>query len=381
MEKQVKSSFNYSGGTADLAFAVVVLASYFATFSGLKEASLFKIGMMAVLGIAYILLGTYGFSFCARSRNFTFQKLYFLVQIPLGAAIVYFGKGAGFNALVLVPLVGHAVVLLPVRWGYLVEGVIVAAYLVSVRAFSANWIEVWNGFPVFFAALVFVAVFTQMAVDEEKARKEVERLLVELEELTITRERNRLAREIHDGLGHYLTTVHMQIEAARAVMAANPQKAQEALEKAQSMTREALLDVRQSVGSLRSSPMERQPLPEMIAKMVQGCETQDLHTSFRITGVPRVISQQAHLTLFRSAQEGLNNACKYSRAACIDVEIDYRQQNRVQLTVRDDGVGAEKLEGGYGLPGLRERVMILNGNINITTAPGKGLTLEVSVPG
>lgn len=380
MEQKVKPTLYQSGGAADLAFAVVVLASYFATFSGLKEASVFNIAMMAILGIAYILLGIYGYSYSARSNNLYWHLIYFAIQIPLGAAIVYLGKGAGFNAMVLVPLVGHAVVLLPVRWGYIVEGAIIAGYLVSVRAFSSSWMDVWTGFPVFFAALVFVAVFTQMAVDEEKARKEVERLLVELEDLTITRERNRLAREIHDGLGHYLTTVNMQIQAAKAVMDSNPQKAQEALEKAQSMAQEALLDVRQSVGALRASPSERQPLPEMISKMLKSCETQDLETDLKIIGAPRVLNQQTHLTLFRSTQEGLNNARKYANATKLQIVIDYRLEDTVKLTITDNGVGAENLEGGFGLPGLRERVNLLNGKLNIFTSPGKGLTLEVIVP-
>ncbi len=380
MEQKGKPTLYQSGGAADLAFAVVVLASYFATFSGLKEASVFNIALMAILGIAYILLGIYGYSYSARSNNLYWYLFYFAMQIPLGAMIVYLGKGAGFNAMVLVPLVGHAVVLLPVRWGYIVEVAIIAGYLVSVRAFSSSWIEVWAGFPVFFAALVFVAVFTQMAVDEEKARKEVERLLVELEELTITRERNRLAREIHDGLGHYLTTVHMQIQAAKAVMVNNPTKALEALEKAQSMAQEALLDVRQSVGALRASPSERQPLPEMISRLLKSCETPDLETDLKIIGVPRTLNQQTHLTLFRTTQEGVNNARKYAKASKLQVVINYSMQDTVKLTIMDNGVGAESLEGGFGLPGLRERINLLNGKLDIFTSPGKGLTLEVIVP-
>lgn len=381
MEKEPRPSLFQVGGAADLAFALVVLASYFATFSAIKEADVFDILMMTVLGIAYILLGIYGFSICSRSNSNFMYLVYFAIQIPLGAAIVYFGKGAGFNAMVLVPLVGHAVVLLHPRWAYITDAVIIAAYLISVRAFSESWAVVWAGFPVFFAALIFVAVFTQMAVDEEKARKEVERLLIELEELTITRERNRLAREIHDGLGHYLTTVHMQIQAGRAIMRNNPIKADEMLEKAQSIAKEALADVRESVAALRISPEEARPITEMISKIVKSCETPEIATEMKIIGAPRNLSQPVRLTLFRSAQEGLNNACKHAAATRVSVTLDYSHSDSVKLLVEDNGIGAEQLDGGFGLIGLKERVHLLNGEMQIITAPNKGLTLEVTVPG
>lgn len=365
----------------DIAFAVVVLASYFATFSALKEANPFDIVLLASLGIAYIVLGIYGFSFCLRKNTLACVVLYFCIQIPLGAAIVFLGKGAGFNAMVLVPLVGHAVVLLPPRWSYFVDSFIISAYLIVVRLYSQSWSDVWSGFPVFIAALVFVAVFTQMAVDEEKSRKEVERLLGELEDLAVTRERNRMAREIHDGLGHYLTTVHMQIQAARAIMDQNPNKAKEALDKAQSMTQEALQDIRQSVASLRVAVKNEQPLPDLIKKMVTDVETHELETEFRILGIPRPLSQPVHLTLFRAAQEGVNNVCKHSRASKLELTIDYQDLDEIKLIICDNGVGAEQLDGGFGLPGLRERIYLVNGRMNVSSEPGEGFILEVIVPG
>ena len=109
--------------------------------------------------------------------------------------------------------------------------IIVAAYLVAVYAYSSDWVEVWSVIQIFLAGLIFVIVFTTMAIGEEKARKEVERLVSDLEtankqlreyalqagELATIRERNRLAREIHDGLGHYLTAIHMQLQAAQFI--------------------------------------------------------------------------------------------------------------------------------------------------------------------
>src|SRR5512133_1331337 len=91
------------GSNADIAFAVVVLASYFATFAATRQARIFDILLMIFLGIAYIVMGIYGYAYCAKSPLPVIRLGYFLIQIPLGGLIVSLGKGAGYNALMLIP--------------------------------------------------------------------------------------------------------------------------------------------------------------------------------------------------------------------------------------------------------------------------------------
>jgi signal transduction histidine kinase len=381
------------GSNANVAFAVVVLASYFATFAATRKANLLDILLMIGLGLAYILMGIYGYAYCARSELPVIRIGYFLIQIPLGGLIVSVGKGAGYNALLLIPLAGHAVVLLSDLWAYLATLGIVGIYVVSTGSYS-TWPEVWAGLPTFLAGLIFIMVFTQSAVSEEQARREVERLVGELqeanqqlriyavqaEELAMTKERNRLAREIHDGLGHYLTTVHMEIQAARAVMDYDQNQSKMMLEKAQSLTQDALMDVRSSVASLRSAPDENLPLPERVKKLLNNCSSMDLETSLKVLGTPRSLPAPVLLTLYRAAQEAINNVCKHAKASQVWVCIDYQDPKRIRLMVQDNGVGAEQTTGGFGLLGLRERVNLLEGELIIQTARNEGFRLEISVP-
>ncbi len=236
----IKHDFQLKG-SADLAFAVVVLASYFAMFSSLKETNLTKLLLMVILGIAYIGIGIYGYNFVTNQKNPIWILLYFLIQIPIGSIIVYLGNGSGFSAILLLPLAGHAVVLAPGYWLYLINLFIVFGYVWAVRKYTGNLNEVWSTLPTVLAGLIYIMVFTQMAIDEERSKREVERLVLELEDvndklrsyaneveqLTVIKERNRIAREIHDGLGHYLTTIHMQLQAAQAIIDENPEKAKE----------------------------------------------------------------------------------------------------------------------------------------------------------
>ncbi|MCA9991348.1 MAG: hypothetical protein KDE29_10125, partial [Anaerolineales bacterium] len=98
-------------------------------------------------------------------------------------------------------------------------------------------------------------------------------------------------------------------------------------------------------------------------------------------GRPRPAGTKEELTLFRVAQEGLTNVRKHARASRVTLTLDYETPGRVVLTVQDNGIGAAQVDGGFGLLGLRERVQLLGGDIHIDTAPGRGLSLSVAVPG
>ncbi|HSV85557.1 MAG TPA: sensor histidine kinase, partial [Levilinea sp.] len=366
-----------------------------ATFSALQTASAMEILLMISLGIAYVSIGIYGYGLCARSERKVFHLAYFAIQIPLGGLIVYLAKGAGFNAMILLPLAGHSVMLLSQWRMIIVNAAILGAYVVAVLSFAHNLTVMFDGLPIFLGGQVFIVAFTQMAVSEEKVRREVERLVSELatanqrlreyalqvEELAITKERNRLAREIHDGLGHYLTTVHMQLRAAQAIMEKDPQRAKEIVCTAQNVTQEALADIRRSVGALRLNPGETMPLVEEIRKMLMGYEMTGILTDFKVIGRPRSLNPKVNLTLYRAAQEGLSNISKHAAASQVCVELDFSADKVVRLKVEDDGRGADVFEGGFGLTGLRERALLLEGEFQVTSTPGEGFMLKIVVPG
>ncbi|HZU86408.1 MAG TPA: sensor histidine kinase [Anaerolineaceae bacterium] len=394
MQNPVRPSIRIGSG-ADLAFAVIVLVSLFSVASNFQTVSAVEITLMISAGTMYILLGIYGYSYCVRNPNLRLHLAYFTVQTILGGLIVYLGHGASFNALILLPLVGHSVMLLSTRWTYGVNAVITCVFILTT-GLGTHWLGMGDALPGFLAGQIFVIFFTQMAVNEEKARMEVEQLLSELgeanlrlreyaiqvEELTLTKERNRLAREIHDGLGHYLTTIHVQIQAALAVMSANPKQARETLILAQRQAQEALVDVRKSVSELRTGPDDGLPLPDKIIRLVEALRPAGIETKFEVAGKPHKVTPQTELTLYRTAQEALNNVRKHSRAAHTWVRLDFRPSGWINLSIRDDGAGCEgDNEGGFGLLGIRERVHLLNGQMKITSARGQGFELEIEVPG
>ncbi len=383
-----------SSGSAELAFAVVVLASYFAMFSEMKETDAFRLVGMVLLGIGYISIGIYGYDYCLKKQSVEWVVLYFLVQIPLGAFIVYLGRGVSFSALLLLPLAGNAVVMVQGYGLYAVNAFIVFGYIIAVRLHTGTWADVWASLPTILAGLVYIMVFTQMALDEEKSRREVERLVDklesaniklkkyadEVEELAIIQERNRLAREIHDGLGHYLTTIYMQLQAAEAIIDKDQRKAISAIAKAKAQSQNALIDVRKSVSALRYDPEEYESFESVLLKAIRPCEWVGITPRLTMQGTEAKLTPTHRSTIFRIIQETVNNTCKYSKASVYEVNIDYNQGEKICLQIKDDGVGTEIFQGGYGLLGLKERVELLNGKLEIQSSPHEGFQLDIEIP-
>jgi len=391
---KIKTKRLNNSGSADLAFAIVVLASYFAMFSAIKSPNIFRIISMVLLGIAYISIGIYIYAFCLRRKNIQWNLLYFFVQVSLGSLIVFLGEGSGFSAILLLPLAGQAVVMFSGYWLYIINGVIVVGYLIAVKAYSGEWTNVWSTLPTIIAGLIYIMIFTQMALDEENSRQRAEELYNELEsanlrlmkyaneieELATIQERNRLAREIHDGLGHYLTTILIQLQAAEAVLPLDESKAVDAIRKAKNQSQLALIDVRKSVSAFRYDQYNPEDLESLIKKALAPCEWVGILASYEVLGEKRSLSNIVNTTIFRIVQETVNNTCKYSKACNYYFSIDYRGVDDLKIHIYDDGVGSDGLKGGYGLIGIKERIELINGKIKIETYPEKGFNIEITLP-
>jgi signal transduction histidine kinase len=346
------------------------------------------------LGLLFVLLGVRGYELTWRIHPPVGPLVYFLVQSFLAGLIIYLSEAAGLMALLVLPITAQAAGDLSRRWTVAVCALALAALAVPVWLI-ADLVSALGAGVSILVGIVFTVTFTDIAVSEARARQEVERLAAELreanqrlreyaaqaEELATMKERNRLAREIHDTLGHHLTAVNVQLEAARAVLDADPERARQAVENAQAMTRQGLAEVRSSVAALRASPVERRPLPEAISDLVDELDASGLIAEFALTGEPRELAPEAKLALYRAAQEGLTNVRRHARASWARVELDYEDSARVRLIVEDNGVGSGSVEGGFGLLGVEERIRLLDGGVRTETAPREGFTLTVEVPG
>jgi signal transduction histidine kinase len=200
----------------------------------------------------------------------------------------------------------------------------------------------------------------------------------QVEENATLTERNRLAREIHDSLGHYLTVVIVQIEAAIAMRESEHERSIDSLRKAQGLAQKGLAEVRRSVTALRL-PVGSRSLIDSMNALFEECRASGVNTDFQLQGTPCRLPPLAELALYRAAQEGLTNVHKHSRAKSATITLEY-SEDTVRLIVHDDGIGRDNSEQGFGLIGLRERVQLLGGEVKIATGANQGFTLEIVLP-
>ena len=382
----------YDNGTG-LVLNVVVAVAYVTMFLAANHPfTLLQTISLVLLGAAYLFLCYFDIG-DAKNRPVLLGG-YFAILVALCAAIGYASQLSGAFWLLLLPIVVIGTQLLPTRGLIVLCATEMLAFVLVVHQVTGNWQAAGQLTLPFLPALIFVVVFARLRISEQRARTQVERLNGELaaanqqlrdyaaqaEELATSTERNRLAREIHDSVGHFLTSINVQIEAARVLIASDPQRAANALDKAQSLTRESLTDLRRSVAALRGGPIGGRPLPEALAALIGEARSAGLVGEIHLLGEPRSLPPPIENTLYRAAQEALTNVRKHALASRVDLTIQYAE-NEVRLMVRDNGVGSRQSTGtGFGLFGVQERVHIAGGNARITTAPGQGFVLEVVLP-
>ncbi|OLD08678.1 MAG: hypothetical protein AUI90_06285 [Deltaproteobacteria bacterium 13_1_40CM_3_69_14] len=352
-----------------------------------------SLALLIALAGFHALLGTAGLYLAERRGTKTHLLLNLAAMFATGAAAVALSRGEAF--LLLMPLVTYGVLFLSPAGAGAVAAACSAVTLTAWVSRASSVAEIVRDVAVWTATLAFVLVVSRMLLLQHEARSEVEGLAhklaeandqlraqaADIEELAKTKERNRIARDIHDGLGHYLTVVHVQLEAAQALLGRDPTGARRALLKAQELTREGLADVRRSVALLRGSVPAQRPLLAAIEKLTSECKAGGIEAALKLSGTPRPLPEPIEITLFRAAQEALTNVRRHARASRLDIELAFAAGGGIRLRVEDDGVGADQVDPGFGLLGLRERAESVGGRMTVQSVRGRGFTLEMELPG
>ncbi len=236
------------------------------------------------------------------------------------------------------------------------------------------------------AGFVFIVTFTELAHSERQAREQLQQAnqqlaeyAAQVEQLATMRERNRLAREVHDTLGHYLTVINVQLDVVTKLIDTNPARAKEAALKSKQLASEGLNEVRRSVAALRPTPLEDKPLPEALRTLIETSRDAGLMVTFEQTGTARAVSPEIETVLYRTTQEALTNIRKHAHASAASVRLAYAAAD-VSLRVRDNGTGRQGSEDNVGLSALRERAAALNGTVLAENHLEGGFVLEVTLP-
>jgi signal transduction histidine kinase len=298
------------------------------------------------------------------------RALTLLIQTAL-ALLAMVSTGNGGAGLLLVVVSAQLPLLLRGRWTY---GWLVAQFglatVVLVRArglmpgFSSAVSETAFG--------LFAFTMGSLTRRETDARMALACAQSQLSETARDAERLRIARELHDTMGHHLTALNLELELVRH---APGTKSSEAVARAQALTRTLLSEVREVVGALREPGSEL--LSDSLARLA--AERSQPRVHLELCGSASRLGSEAKLALFRCAQEAVTNAMKHGKASNVWLRLESTDRI-VALEARDDGQGATRIHPGNGLMGLQERLQPLSGTLSVTLGNGGGVHLRAELP-
>lgn len=249
-------------------------------------------------------------------------------------------------------------------------------------------------------AFVFVFAFSVVARQQIEQRERAEALVArleeaqtqlrayarEVEELSATRERNRIAREIHDTLGHYLTILAVQIETATKLEEHGDPRLHSELVEARRMASECLNEVRHSVAALRPTDPTALSFGDALARLAAEFEAaaSNAEVVLDVEGPVQTLPPEMSMALHRCVQESLTNIRKHAEATKVLVRLRVDMRD-VELLVLDNGIGGaashgEGHEPRFGIVGMCERIALLGGTVECGPDAGRGWRVDVRVP-
>lgn len=341
-----------------------------------------------------VLCAAFGLVYAFRFRALTTSLsliVYFSIQTVIVITMTISANTSdGFIFMIFVLCI-QLTVLLPIKSA--IPGLILFYLIYSKDSFSnldPNGLValIFNIMPILFVSVLGYSLRQAEIADREKEQvlKELQTTQNQLQEMAVTEERTRLARELHDSLGHQLTVAVVQLEGAQRLIPTKPEQASQMIAAMREELKNALADLRLTVSAMRSPIADNLPLESALLNLSHSFQQNTgLVTHFTNASNLPELSEPYRLALYRVAQEGLTNIQRHANAqnAWIDLDLDDQQ---ITLTLRDDGTGLDQLSekgSGVGLIGLGERASQLGGKMRIISQPqvgGTKLTFILPLP-
>ena len=257
-----------------------------------------------------------------------------------------------------------------------------------IMSFQLNFIVLF-GLSLLLVVLLINALLTERQSQQrlQQANQNLRQSAQEIEKLAMDQERSRIARDIHDSLGHSLTALNIQLESAVKLWDKDPTRARRFVGESKRLGSQSLQAVRQSVAALRQDPLAGETLEEAIAYLLKDLQNSSpLPTNISITQdiqLARPLSASLNIILYRIVQEGLTNIVKHAHANRIHVQLACSEAI-VTLILEDNGIGFDPAQArtGFGLQSMRDRAQSTGGTFTITspTAYSAGSRIQASLP-
>ncbi len=384
----------WSARTSRTSFVLLYVAAYLTlatvavpTLSGVPAGSRWWVGgLLALFGVLVMVLQQ-------GSQTGVLPHVSLLLKAAIVAVLMlrFPSVGLGHVHLLFFVLSAYATLILPLRVA-LVWIVAFFLFTMAVAVAFAGW-QAAVGLASVAGGHALFGGFGALLRQSEEDRRKSEQLLEELrdahrklqayaaqaEELAVAEERNRLAREMHDALGHRLTVAVVQLEGAQRLIPSEPARAAKMVGAMREELKAALGDLRRTVAALRSGPEADVPLAEALSRLAHSFErATGVRVSLSLPSEMPALPEAYRLAIYRAAQEGLTNVQRHAAAENAWLSLQ-QKDGEVTLDVVDDGRGVPA-EAGHPLRGLRERAAELQGEVRLSNRAEGGARLTLQLP-
>lgn len=236
---------------------------------------------------------------------------------------------------------------------------------------------------------------TQANGELEEAHRQLAQSVAQEQELAVLRERTRLAREMHDTIGHALVLISVKLEAAQRLRERDPERCDRELESTKQIARETMTALRASIADLRSPALEHERIDLALSRAARElAQRSNLHVTYTFQADIDHLPQAVEEALWKVGQEAFTNIEKHAHASHVEVRIS-RQGEKLLMQIHDDGIGLPPAlcqpqkdsslvysgsSGHYGLRGMRERIEALDGCFTLHSGQDQGTTIEIEFP-
>ena len=351
--------------------------------------------LAVLLGIEFLEQNLYGLHPPTGVGTMLLVVRFVVINLALGLD----GSGVALFLTPILPFIAYFL------YGSTVSNIVSWAYVGGIIwktvVLAAPWYVQLLYYTIAVTLLLFMRTLAVVIHQDEQNREHTRRLLSDLAmshqqlqeyaeevaDLAAAEERNRLARDIHDSLGHYLTVVNIQLEKALAFKDRDLVEAEKAIRDAKQAAKEALTDVRHSVSALRNIK-ERFSLRMALDELIEGMGDNTFALDYRFSGEESTYARTILMALYRAAQESLTNVQKHAHASQVVLDIQLGEQE-AKLQVCDDGQGFEVTQldqsaaapyNSFGLQGIQERLELIGGEMLLDSSLGQGTRVLITIP-
>ncbi|MGE6537562.1 response regulator [Bacillus luti] len=289
----------------------------------------------------------------------------------------YVAPGLLWSFVLLVMIIGLA----NIHKNYVWTGILCGIVFPALNSWIANQLPYESifscslGFVIGMAFNILIQYHKQAQIIQEQ-KLLLEQHIKRIEELTLIEERNRLSHELHDTIGHTLTSLIMGVESLRTSV---PDSQFERIDSLVGIAQNSLDDIRKHLHQLSHNPLNHLlsgSLRELTEEFMRSTGTT---VTFRVIGNETLVIQKINFCLYRCLQESLTNAVRHGKASSIAVQLHFDRQ-QLRLQIEDNGIGMKEIQFGFGLNGIKERLEYYHGTLSIYSEAEQGTFIICNIP-